>query len=231
MSVAPQRRKKKAAAGASSKAPTKSKKKAATRTTSKAPAKSKKKAASKATSKAPATGKTNAARKTKAPARQSPVKPRARKKSATTVKARESGLGTYGVAPYKPKKNEEYMSDGQLDHFRTILENWKREILEEVKRTIHHLRDEAGSFADPNDRATQETERGLELRTRDRERKLIRKIDAALERISQGTYGYCEETGEEIGLARLEARPITTMCLEAQERHEKTERGFGNDES
>ncbi|MEM8769671.1 MAG: RNA polymerase-binding protein DksA [Pseudomonadota bacterium] len=133
-----------------------------------------------------------------------------------------------GVAPYKRKKNEEYMSDAQLEHFRTILEAWKHEHMTGVDRTIHHLRDEASNFPDANDRASQETEFGLELKTRDRERKLIRKIDAALERISQGTFGYCEKTGEEIGLGRLEARPITTMCLEAQERHEKTERHYGS---
>ena len=190
-----------------------------------------KKAAAKATSKAPAKGKAKAAKKTKAPARKSPAKPRAQKKSATaTAKASASDLSIYGVAPYKPKKNEEYMSDGQLEHFRTILENWKHELMEEVDRTIHHLQDEAGNFPDSNDRATQETEFGLELKTRDRERKLIRKIDSALARIFQGTYGYCEETGEEIGLGRLEARPIATMCLEAQERHEKAERHFGSRE-
>ena len=104
------------------------------------------------------------------------------------------------------------MSDGQLKHFRTILENWKHEFMEEIDRTIHHPQDEAGSFPDSNTRATQKTEFGLELNTRDRERKLFRKSDSALERISQGTYCYCEETG----LGRVEARPIATMCLEAQ---------------
>ena len=137
-------------------------------------------------------------------------------------------LAIFGVAPYKRKKNEEYMSDAQLAHFRTILENWKRELMEEVDRTIDHLRDEAGSFPDSNDRASQETEFGLELKTRDRERKLLRKIDAALERITQGSYGYCEVTGEEIGLGRLEARPIATMTVEAQERYEDVERHYGD---
>ncbi|MEM8562965.1 MAG: RNA polymerase-binding protein DksA [Pseudomonadota bacterium] len=122
------------------------------------------------------------------------------------------------------------MSDAQLEHFRTILENWKQELMKEVDRTLHHLRDEASNFPDSNDRATQEAEFGLELKTRDRERKLIRKIDAALERISQGDYGYCEETGEEIGLRRLEARPIATLSAEAQERYERTERHFGRRE-
>ena len=120
------------------------------------------------------------------------------------------------------------MSDEQLSHFREILLNWKRELMEEVDRTIHHLQDEPSNFPDPNDRATQESEFGLELRTRDRERKLLRKIDSALARVEDGSYGFCEETGEEIGLRRLEARPIATLCLEAQERHEMTERHFGD---
>ncbi|MEM7208779.1 MAG: RNA polymerase-binding protein DksA [Pseudomonadota bacterium] len=135
-------------------------------------------------------------------------------------------LSIHGVKPYKPKKNEEYMSEGQLEHFRTILENWKRELNEETDRTMQRLKDDAGNHPDENDRASQETEFALELRTRDRERKLIRKIDSALERISSGDYGYCEETGDEIGLKRLEARPITTLSVEAQERHEKSERHF-----
>lgn len=133
----------------------------------------------------------------------------------------------HGIAPYQLSAGEEYMSEGQLAHFRNILLNWKRELMEEVDRTIHHLRDEATNFPDPNDRATQESEFGLELRARDRERKLLKKIDSALERIDDGSYGYCEETGEEIGLRRLEARPIATLCLEAQERHEMVERHYG----
>ena len=98
--------------------------------------------------------------------------------------------------------------------------------MQEVDRTIDHLRTDSENLPDSNDRATLETDFGLELKTRDRERKLVRKINAALERISQGTYGYCEKTGEEIGLARLEARPIATMCLDAQERYENAERHF-----
>lgn len=118
------------------------------------------------------------------------------------------------------------MSPEQLEHFREILSNWKRELMFEVDRTVHHMQDEAANFPDPNDRATQESEFGLELRTRDRERKLLRKIDSALSRIDDGSYGYCEETGEEIGLKRLEARPVATLCLEAQERRELAERQF-----
>jgi DnaK suppressor protein len=132
----------------------------------------------------------------------------------------------HGISPYQPKRGEDYMSDKQLDHFRNILNAWKRELMFEVDRTVHHMQDEAANFPDPNDRATQESEFGLELRTRDRERKLLRKIDSAISRIDDGSYGYCEETGEEIGLKRLEARPVATLCLEAQERRELAERQF-----
>lgn len=131
-----------------------------------------------------------------------------------------------GIAPYKPKRGESYMNELQLAHFRNILLAWKRELMEEVDRTMHHMKDDAANFPDPNDRATQESEFGLELRTRDRDRKLLRKIDSALARIDDGSYGYCEETGEEIGLRRLEARPVATLCLEAQERRELAERQF-----
>jgi DnaK suppressor protein len=132
----------------------------------------------------------------------------------------------HGIEPYKTRRGEEYMSEGQLEHFRKILTAWKRELMFEVDRTVHHMQDEAANFPDPNDRATQESEFGLELRTRDRERKLLRKIDAALARIDDGSYGFCDETGEEIGLKRLEARPVATLCLEAQERRELAERQF-----
>jgi DnaK suppressor protein len=132
----------------------------------------------------------------------------------------------HGITPYQPRRGEDYMSDEQLEHFREILDAWKRELMFEVDRTVHHMQDEAANFPDPNDRATQESEFGLELRTRDRERKLLRKIDSALARIDEGNYGYCEETGEEIGLKRLEARPVATLCVEAQERRELAERQF-----
>ena len=132
----------------------------------------------------------------------------------------------HGVKPYRPRRGEDYMSPDQLEHFRDILTAWKRELMFEVDRTVHHMQDEAANFPDPNDRATQESEFGLELRTRDRERKLLRKIESALARIDDGSYGFCEETGEEIGLKRLEARPVATLCLEAQERRELAERQF-----
>jgi DnaK suppressor protein len=131
-----------------------------------------------------------------------------------------------GFKPYEPKRGEPYMSEEQLEHFRNILLAWKRELMEEVDRTVLHMKDDAANFPDPNDRATQESEFGLELRTRDRERKLLKKIDSALQRIEDGSYGYCEETGDEIGLRRLEARPVATLCVEAQERRELAERQF-----
>jgi DnaK suppressor protein len=131
-----------------------------------------------------------------------------------------------GFTPYQPKRGEDYMNKEQLEHFRQLLLAWKRELMEEVDRTMLHMKDDAANFPDPNDRATQESEFGLELRTRDRERKLLKKIDSALSRIDDGSYGYCEETGDEIGLRRLEARPVATLCVEAQERRELAERQF-----
>ena len=132
----------------------------------------------------------------------------------------------HGIGPYKAIRGEDYMSETQLEHFQDILDAWKQELMFEVDRTVHHMQDEAANFPDPNDRATQESEFGLELRTRDRERKLLRKIESALIRIDDGSYGFCDETGEEIGLKRLEARPVATLCLEAQERREQAERQF-----
>lgn len=152
-----------------------------------------------------------------------------RSSAAASSRARQNAASNnliHGIAPYEPSSGEMYMNDAQLEHFRLILLAWKRELMEEVDRTVHHMQDEASNFPDPNDRATQESEFGLELRTRDRERKLLKKIDSALERIDNGSYGYCEETGEEIGLKRLEARPVATLCVEAQERRELAERQY-----
>ena len=142
----------------------------------------------------------------------------------------ESSLltGPRNVQPYIVKRGEQYMNREQLEHFRLILNTWKRDLMEEVDRTVSHMKDEAANFPDPNDRATQEEEFSLELRTRDRERKLIRKIDEALKRIEDGSYGYCLETGEEIGIKRLEARPVATLSLEAQERRERREKQYGD---
>jgi DnaK suppressor protein len=136
--------------------------------------------------------------------------------------------GPRNVQPYIVKRGEQYMSKEQAEHFRQILHTWKRDLMEEVDRTVTHMKDEAANFPDPNDRATQEEEFSLELRTRDRERKLIRKIDEALKRIEDGSYGYCLETGEEIGIKRLEARPVATLSIEAQERRERRERQYGD---
>ena len=136
--------------------------------------------------------------------------------------------GPRNVKPYIARRGEQYMNKEQLDHFARILQNWKRDLMVEVDRTVLHMKDEAANFPDPNDRATQEEEFSLELRTRDRERKLIRKIDEALKRIEDGSYGYCLETGEEIGIKRLEARPVATLSVEAQERRERREKQYGD---
>ncbi len=136
--------------------------------------------------------------------------------------------GPRNVQPYVVKRGEQYMSKEQHEHFRRILLNWKRDLMLEVDRTVSHMKDEAANFPDPNDRATQEEEFSLELRTRDRERKLIRKIDEALARIEDGSYGYCLETGEPIGVKRLEARPVATLSIEAQERRERREKQYGD---
>ncbi len=136
--------------------------------------------------------------------------------------------GPRNVKPYIARRGEQYMNKEQLEHFARILQNWKRDLMVEVDRTVLHMKDEAANFPDPNDRATQEEEFSLELRTRDRERKLIRKIDEALKRIEDGTYGYCLETGEEIGIKRLEARPVATLSVEAQERRERREKQYGD---
>lgn len=129
---------------------------------------------------------------------------------------------------YKPSEKEEYMSPKQLEYFRQKLLTWRADLVEESRETISNLRDEVRDVGDEAERATRETENSLELRTRDRYRKLIKKIDQALSRVDEGDYGYCEETGEEIGLARLEARPIATLCLDAQERWELRQKQMGD---
>ena len=126
--------------------------------------------------------------------------------------------------PYKAKKGENYMSAEQINHFKIILLEWKSLLMKEADKTVEHMKNDSTKLSDPNDAATQEEEFRLELRTRDRERKLIMKIDQALQRVDDGHYGYCEDTGEPIGIKRLEARPIATLSIEAQERHEKLEK-------
>src|SRR5690242_20925307 len=127
---------------------------------------------------------------------------------------------------YRPSEDEEFMNERQLEYFKRKLLNWKEDILRESRETVTHLQAETENHPDLADRASSETDRALELRTRDRQRKLIAKIDEALRRIEDGVYGFCEETGEPIGLARLEARPIATLSLEAQEMHERRERVY-----
>ncbi|MGH6992590.1 MAG: RNA polymerase-binding protein DksA [Caulobacteraceae bacterium] len=127
-------------------------------------------------------------------------------------------------AAYRPSEDEPFMNERQREYFRSKLVAWKDDILREMRETVNHLQSETENHPDLADRASSETDRALELRTRDRQRKLIAKIDEALRRIEEGVYGYCEETGEPIGIARLEARPIATLGLEAQERHERNER-------
>ena len=156
------------------------------------------------------------------------IRPPANEEGDEGIEAGSLLAGPRNVTPYITKRGEAYMNKEQLEHFRNILNGWKRDLMEEVDRTVSHMKDEAANFPDPNDRATQEEEFSLELRTRDRERKLIRKIDEALKRVEDGSYGYCLETGEEIGVKRLEARPVATLTIEAQERRERRERQYGD---
>jgi DnaK suppressor protein len=130
---------------------------------------------------------------------------------------------------YKPSADEEYMSPQQLEYFRQKLLAWRAELLQESENTISHLKEENWQEPDINDRASLETDAALELRTRDRYRKLVNKIDSAMSRISDGSYGYCVDTGDEIGLSRLEARPIATLTIEAQEKHERLEKQHRDD--
>lgn len=138
-----------------------------------------------------------------------------KKKSTTQFKS---------FVPYKPKKGEEYMNDKQKDHFRAILRSWQSDLMEEVDRTVTHMKDEAANFPDPADRATQEEEFSLELRTRDRERKLIKKIESTMALIDSDDYGYCDACGVEIGIKRLEARPTASLCIDCKTLDEIKER-------
>ena len=185
----------------------------------KAPAKKKAVAKKAPAKKAPAKKKAVA---TKAPAKKAP----AMKKAATAKIARAVGeLQKFDdFKPYKPGRGESYMNDEQIDHFRGILLNWRGELVDEVSRTVSHMKDEAANFPDPADRATQEEEFSLELRTRDRERKLIKKIDSTLDRLQNDDYGYCDACGIEIGIQRLEARPTATLCIDCKTLAEIKER-------
>ncbi len=151
----------------------------------------------------------------------------ATKKAPAKSKKASSVEGFASFTPYQEKKGEEYMSAPMKDHFRDILRAWKRELMEEVDRTVHHMQDEAANFPDPNDRATQESEFTMELRTRDRERKLIKKIDEAMDNIDKDEYGYCESCGVEIGIRRLEARPTAALCIDCKTLDEIREKQMG----
>jgi DnaK suppressor protein len=134
--------------------------------------------------------------------------------------------GTH-FTPYQEQEGEEYMNPKQVEHFRNILNDWKTELMEEVDRTVHHMQDEAANFPDPNDRASQESEFALELRTRDRERKLIKKIEESIQHLDDGEYGYCDVCGVEIGIRRLEARPTANMCIDCKSLDEIREKQMG----
>lgn len=168
----------------------------------------------------------------KAAAAQSTSKPRTRAIDKVQDKklTAKAGTSTIVLPPdYRPSEDEPFMNERHRVYFRQKLTNWKEEIIRQTKETLAGLHEDSTQHADLADRATSETDRALELRARDRQRKLIAKIDAALARIEDGTYGYCEETGEPIGLKRLDARPIATLSLEAQERHERRERVYRED--
>ncbi|MEJ2685849.1 MAG: RNA polymerase-binding protein DksA [Gammaproteobacteria bacterium] len=168
----------------------------------------------------------------KAPAPKKAAPKKAAAKSKQPPKTSAQGAVYVGpnadIAPYELKAGEEYMNKDQVEHFRKILWAWKHDLMEEVDRTVHHMQDEAANFPDPNDRATQESEFSMELRTRDRERKLIKKIDEALDKLDHDEYGYCDSCGIEIGVRRLEARPTATLCIDCKtldEIREKQMRG------
>lgn len=159
-----------------------------------------------------------------------PKKKAAPKKAAaeeTTTRNTSAADGFKAFTPYQETKGEEYMNERQVAHFRRILGAWKRELMEEVDRTLHHMQDESANFPDPNDRATQEEEFTMELRTRDRERKLIKKIEESTAMLDSGDYGLCESCGSEIGIRRLEARPTASLCIDCKTLAEIRERQLG----
>lgn len=189
----------------------------------------KKSAVKKAPAKKPAVKKAPAAKTKSVPTAKKPtVKATSKKKSTSAKVVRTTNLEGVGhVEPYVEKKGEEYMSAPMREHFRQILMHWKMELMEEVDRTVHHMQDEAANFPDPNDRASQESDFTMELRTRDRERKLLKKINESLDMLEEGEYGYCESCGIEIGLRRLEARPTATLCIDCKTLDEIREKQRG----
>ena len=188
----------------------------------KAPAKKKAVATKAPAKKAPAKKKAVA---TKAPAKKAPAKTAGTRVSGPKVARAVGALQRFDdFKPYKPSRSESYMNDEQIEHFRGLLLQWRGELVDEVSRTVTHMKDEASNFPDPADRATQEEEFSLELRTRDRERKLIKKIDTTLENLQNDDYGYCDACGVEIGVQRLEVRPTATLCIDCKTLAEIKER-------
>jgi len=190
-----------------------------------------KKAVKKAAPKAKATtAKKKAAKKTTTKQKAAAAKPKKAKattKPAARPRAAGDELGYTDFTPYEMKKGEDYMNAEQVEHFRELLNSWKAELMAEVDETVHHMQDEAANFPDPNDRATQESDFTMELRTRDRERKLIKKIEESLNRLDNDEYGYCESCGIEIGVRRLEARPTATECIDCKTLNEIKEKQYG----
>ena len=191
----------------------------------------KKAAASKKTVKKTTSKAKVAAAKTAA-AKKAPAKPKAKPKAkAAAAKPRRSNqlnddLSFSDFTPYTMTKGEDYMNQEQIEHFRALLNRWKSELMAKVDETVHHMQDEAANFPDPNDRATQESDFTMELRTRDRERKLIKKIDESIARLDNDEYGYCESCGVEVGIRRLEARPTATECIDCKTLNEIKEKQF-----
>ena len=205
------------------------------------PAKKKTAAKKKVTKKKTVTKKTVAkktATKKKVVAKKTATKKKVAKKTATKKKvAKKKAAPKKRIpsnitqefkqfVPYKIRKGEEYMNEAQIEHFHHILNSWKMELMQEVDKTVHHMQDEAANFPDPNDRASQESDFTMELRTRDRERKLIKKIDGSISNLDSGEYGYCEECGIEIGIRRLEARPTADLCIDCKSLSEIREKSM-----
>ena len=199
----------------------------------------KKKAATKKT-----TAKKSAVKKKAAPKKKAVAKKTASKKVAAKKKKVASGkkkpaarravvhtssddLDFTNFTPYKEKKGEEYMNPAQVEHFHMILDGWKQQLMNKVDETVHHMQDDAANFPDPNDRASQESEFAMELRTRDRERKLIKKIEESIIALDSDDYGYCSHCGVEVGIRRLEARPTATQCIDCKTLNEIRERQYG----
>jgi len=159
------------------------------------------------------TAKTNVKKASTTKASKAAVKQRVNKAPASTA---TEGFSLKDISPYQEKENEKYMNENQIEHFRNLLAVWKKDLMEEVDRTLHYMKDEATNFPDPNDRASQESDFAMELRTRDRERKLIKKINESVELLKTGDYGYCESCGIEIGISRLEVRPTATYCIDCK---------------